>query len=584
MSGNDTPCTVEARQGVSVLYRGRYLFSRYEPQKPLQKTLETFTILPESLVLCLSPVLPFTVDLIREKIEKEAIPGCFILCAETDPVLYDFYIKQKQNSSPPNPPMQHSPVQKGGEKSISCPDAVCPDAAVLFKKEEEIARLLDGEDFSPRYSGSPLPAIGFFRRVLVLEASGTAALYADFYKALFSYAQNSIAVFWKNRMTLVRLGRLFSRNVLKNAARIAARSASSVPLIPASLNRPILVAGAGPSLDALIPFIKRYAQKLYIIAVDAAFRPLYDKGIRPNALVTVESQVISQRSLIGARRSGIPIIADMCARSANLRITEGSLSFFISEYAKLPLLERIKKALPELPVFPPLGSVGLAAVETALFLRAEGTSVFTCGLDFSYPAGVSHCKESPSQKEGHASSGRLMPAGNPASAFRDGAFFIEGKGGTHLACDPALHSYAELFSARYKNAANIYDLSLSGAKTGLPFLTEKEAGGLIEREAGRLPERAADCPAEIGAASVEAFYIEEKKRLYTLRAALTGESPLSTEALKALLEECSYLYIHFPDGHRGPSLSQSFLNRVRSEIDIFIKDTEGAASLASLDG
>ena len=574
MSANDTPCTVEARQGVSVLYRGRYLFSRYEPQKPLQKTLETFKILPESLILCLSPVLPFPVDLIREKIMREGIKGCFILCAETDPVLYDFYIEHQKNTCP----------QKSEDENIGC-----PDAAVLLKNETEIARLLDGTDFAPRYSGTPLPPIGFFRRVLVLEASGAAAMYPDFYKALFSYAQNSIAVFWKNRMTLVRLGRLFSHNILKNTA----QAASSLPLIPASINRPILVAGAGPSLDKLIPFIRGYAQKLYIIAVDAAFRALYDNGIRPDALVTVESQAVSRRSFIGARESGIPIIADMCARSANLRITGGSLSFFISEYAKLPLLERIKKTLPDVPVFPPLGSVGLAAVETAFFLRAEGTNVFICGLDFSYPAGLSHCKESHSRKEEYASSDRLMPQGNPASAFRDGAFFIEGKDGTLLACDPALHSYAELFSARYKNAPNIYDLSLSGAKTGLPFLSEEDAATLINREANRTQDKLTDSggagvteqtaarPAQSAAhrtSAVHSFYAQEKKRLHTLRSALTGAIPLSTEDLKTLLEECSYLYIHFPDGHRGASLSQSFLNRVRSEIDGFIKDMKTAAA------
>ena len=189
-----------------------------------------------------------------------------------------------------------------------------------------------------------------------------------------------------------------------------------------------------------------------------------------------------------------------------------------------------------------------------------------------------------------------MPQGNPASAFRDGAFFIEGKDGTLLACDPALHSYAELFSARYKTTAHIYDLSLSGAKTGLPFLSEEDAATLINREANRTQDKLTDSggagvteqtaartaqSAAHRTSAVHSFYAEEKKRLHTLRSALTGETPLNTEDLKALLEECSYLYIHFPDGHRGASLSQSFLNRVRSEIDGFIKDMETAETAAA---
>ena len=80
------------------------------------------------------------------------------------------------------------------------------------------------------------------------------------------------------------------------------------------------------------------------------------------------------------------------------------------------------------------------------------------------------------------------------------------------------------------------------------------------------------------------FYEEEKKRLQTLRAALTGERPLDKADLKALLEECSYVSAHFPDARHDTVLSQNFLNRVRSEIDFFLKDIENTAAAASLDG
>jgi len=565
MAGHDTPCTVDTAQGVSVLYRNRYLFSRYAPQKTLQKRLATSVILPETLILCLSPVLPFPVDLIREKIYRENIGGCFILCAEADAALYDFYLEQTQDASHIH------------DSESETARSFCPDAALFLRNSAEIASALEGASVNKNIRGTPLPDLGFFKRILIVEASGAVQLYRNFYDSVCMYAQNAIGTFWRNRMTLVKLGRLFSRNVLKNTV----RAAYSPPLKRASIQRPVLVAGAGTSLNALIPFIRRHADSLYILAVDAAFRPLYDNGIQPDALVTVESQVISRRSFIGARGSGVPLIADMCARSANLRVSGGNVSFFLSEYAQLPLLARIKKALPDIPVFPPLGSVGLAAVEAALFLRAEGVSIFVCGLDFSYPAGLSHCKESPSQKEVHCTSQRLMPAGNPASAFRDGAFFIKSKDGAAFACDPSLHSYAELFSARYKNAENIYDLALSGAPTALPFLSEQAAERIIEAhnshyketDMEKTPENVPSMPC-----SAKTFCEEEKKHLRTLRSALTGEYPLNTADLKKLLEKCSYLYVHFPDGQRGPSLSQSFLNRVRSELDVFLKDIEIATA------
>ena len=602
MTENDAPRAVDAGRGVSVLYKGRYLFSRYDPYKTLQKRLESFSVLPESLILCFSPVLPFVTDSIRNMLMRKNISGCFILGAEADEALYDFYRAQKKaDVQTPHGDFPRTTDHTADAEKLR---DFCPDAAVLLNQVSDIARLLEGVPFGGRYEGAKLPDIGFFKRVLVFEASGAAAFYKDFYAQSAAFAQNGISMFWKNTMTLVRLGRLFSRNVLKNAA----QAAVSPPLAEASVHRPIFVAGAGPSLDELIPFMRRHAHKLYILAVDAAFRPLLDSGIRPDAVVAVESQCVSRRAFFGTKGSGVPVIADLCARSANLRVSGGTVSFFMSEYAKLPLLGRIKKALPDVPVFPPLGSVGLAAVEAALFLRRTHESVFVCGLDFSYPAGLSHCKESPSYKEMMNESNRLSPAGNPSGAFKAGAFFIEEKDGSQAVCDPALKSYAELFSARYKNTENLYDLSPSGIDLALPRISEADACLLMEAFSARTNRRepaAREGKTSSAAAkkskseqksekentngrekipAISAFYEEEKKRLQTLRAALTGEKPLDKADLKALLEECSYVYAHFPDARHGAVLSQNFLNRVRSEIDFFLKDIENTAAAASLDG
>ena len=592
MTEDDAPRAVDAGRGVSVLYKGRYLFSRYDPYKTLQKRLESFSVLPESLILCFSPVLPFVIDSIRNMLMRKNISGCFILGAEADEALYDFYRAQKKaDVQTPHGDFPRTTDHTADAEKLR---DFCPDAAVLLNQVSDIARLLEGAPFGGRYEGAKLPDIGFFKRVLVFEASGAAAFYKNFYAQSAAFAQNGISMFWKNTMTLVRLGRLFSRNVLKNAA----QAAVSPPLAQASVHRPILVAGAGPSLDELLPVMRKHRKDFYLLAVDAAFRPLLDSGIRPDAVVAVESQCVSRRAFFGTKGSGVPIIADLCARSANLRVSGGTVSFFMSEYAKLPLLGRIKKALPDVPVFPPLGSVGLAAVEVALFLRRTHESVFVCGLDFSYPAGLSHCKESPSYKEMMTESNRLSPAGNPSAAFKAGAFFIEGKNGSQAACDPALQSYAELFSARYKNTENLYDLSPSGIDLALPRISEADACRLMEAFSARTNRRepaaregetsyAAGEKSEKENANgrekiraISAFYDEEKKRLHTLRAALTGEQPLGEADLKALLEECSYLYVHFPDARHGVVLSQSFLNRVRSEIDFFLKAVENAAEAA----
>ncbi len=48
------------------------------------------------------------------------------------------------------------------------------------------------------------------------------------------------------------------------------------------------------------------------------------------------------------------------------------------------------------------------------------------------------------------------------------------------------------------------------------------------------------------------------------------------EQILRLLESREYLYLHFPDGE-SPKLEKNFLNRVRAQIDFFIKEIDLAA-------
>ena len=598
--------TVQTERGMSVLYAGQYLFSRYDPEKTLRTLLDSLTFQSGTLILCFSPVLPFTVELIKKKLASQHADNCFILGIEKDVHLYRLYckaastlkksvLKKTSASAPPAAVMQKT---SGVQGTIGTPEktaeANVPSAIVLLERAQDTAVLLekggfpDNQQNRERYFGDKLPNEGTFRRISVIDGSAGVRLYKDFYDDAADYAQNSINVFWKNRITLVRLGRLFSRNALKNCA----RAAVSVPLVKQSVCRPILVCGAGTSLNRLIPFIRINRTRLHILAVDAALRSLLDQGIRADAVIAVESQAATSKAFTGTAGTDIPLIADLCSRAQILRITGGSVSFFISEYYANPLLERIKQTLGNLSVLPPLGSVGLVSMEIALLLRAQNVPVFTCGLDFSYPAGMSHCKEAPSQKESHRVSNRFFPAGNPESAFRNGAFFAKSKSGSDFVCDPALRGYAQLFSARYKNAAQVYDLADEGLDTGLPRLTETQASAMLDTffcnngtstsassEVGD-NKKNAGTGTNKSCAPIDFFYLAEKKRLTDLRGILTGSLPaVSKDELLDRLSECSYLYLHFPDGYKNPQsdknfLNQSFLNRIRSEIDVFLKDID----------
>lgn len=53
---------------------------------------------------------------------------------------------------------------------------------------------------------------------------------------------------------------------------------------------PVIVAGAGPSLDLSIEILKRYQDQVFVMAVDSALKPLSRNGIRPDMVISVDPQ------------------------------------------------------------------------------------------------------------------------------------------------------------------------------------------------------------------------------------------------------------------------------------------------------
>jgi len=73
---------------------------------------------------------------------------------------------------------------------------------------------------------------------------------------------------------------------------------------------------------------------------------------------------------------------------------------------------------------------------------------------------------------------------------------------------------------------------------------------------------------------IASFFETEKKRLEELRSFLTGEAAADNERLNVLIDECDYVWAHFPDysGGRRPPLSDiSFLKRLRVEIEPMLR-------------
>ena len=76
------------------------------------------------------------------------------------------------------------------------------------------------------------------------------------------------------------------------------------------------------------------------------------------------------------------------------------------------------------------------------------------------------------------------------------------------------------------------------------------------------------------AKDIETYLSNERKSLEYLRDLLTGKTELKDDELmseiRKVAEPREYLYLHFADGYKF-SMNQSFLNRIRTELDFFLK-------------
>ncbi|OQB02772.1 MAG: hypothetical protein BWY20_01868 [Spirochaetes bacterium ADurb.Bin215] len=529
------PCLVDTGQGFSVLYRNRHLYSRHDPARTPRMAAERLVLKPETLIVCFSPLLGYGLQELLDRLP----PDCMILALEADPRLFSLS-------------REHIPSSVQNDPRFSLLHSTSLDGLVAWYESEQ-----------------HIPV----RRCVSLDCSGGMDFNRELYRSALAALDASISAWWKNRMTLMILGRSYHRNILRNLSLLS----GSIPLSKGTVHKPIIVAGAGPSLDASLSFLSEIRSKIVLLAVDTALAPLMDAGIKPDAVVILESQFWIEQALYGFSNSGIPLFADLVVRPHALKITGGPVSFFSTRFATSPLLNRLETAgLLPLQV-PKLGSVGLAALYIARFIAGNDLPVFFTGLDFSYGSGYAHSRGAPWPELSRRSVSRLNPPG--PQLFPTGHYIRSGKQNRTLITNPVLSSYAQLCRDQFAGDSNCFDIGQDGLDTGCRRLSHREAEALIMQvntgSAGPAthdsrPTGTDSAPLGCGVA-VQQFLQGEYTRIKQLRDILAGDREMDEACLSNLIDECSYLYTHFADAHRVDTTAQSFLNRVRVEAEVFLK-------------
>ena len=524
---NQKPCVVQTPQGFSISYKEHLLYSKYNPSKAIIQTVQNLQLLPGSIILCNSPVLTYGLKELSEKLPD----NCIIVLCEAEKALYDY---EKTN-------LDTSFLEK-----------------LLFPEPETLKNLpLKLYD---------LCKTGNYKRVISINFSAGIQFHEDFYKSLSQACTNSVMTFWKNRITLTKFGRRYSQNLFSNLKNLQ----ESLPVRNYfhAITKPILVFGAGQSLDLFIKNTNLNYKDFFVLCVDTALKPLLKHGIKPDGVFLEEAQSIITKSFI-TNLKDIHFFAGLSSTRQLSHITKVSnISYFMTEYTQGNFTDKLYKEIPQLEKNPPFGSVGLTAVYYALkFRKDDSIPVYTTGLDFSFSAGPTHAKESISHLQRLIQTNRLKAIDNLSAAFAPANRKFTDKSGNQFFTSPNLASYAELFNQYFCKEKNLFDSSLCGIPLNITKKLPQE--GLSQNI--EIPNKAFS---DSEKAKIKEYLNKEKEELIKLSDILKGRTSIEVEKLeeeiKKRISDKEYLYLHFADGSRF-NYNQSFLNRISTEISFFLK-------------
>ncbi len=197
-------------------------------------------------------------------------------------------------------------------------------------------------------------------------------------------------------------------------------------------NKTILVAAAGPTLSCHYEWLLSQQGSIPLIAVDAALKPLYEAGIQPDIIMTIDANpmVLDFFKNIDLQPFQTrPLVYFPVVYSAVLDSWPGPR---MTSYADTVLYGELRDKFPKGSLFSS-GTVLTPAVDLAVKMGA--TEVILLGADFSFPEGQSHVAgfpfliEKESSPTGHwvlNGYGKRVPTGaNYRGYLRDFERYIE---------------------------------------------------------------------------------------------------------------------------------------------------------------
>ncbi len=528
---DEGPRLIDRPGGASIVYKNRDLYGSGPAETSAIRRAKRFTLQDNTLYVLAAPLLWYGVEDILHRLPASS----YILALEQDSRLAAL----SRDSMP----------------------AICMQASKLTFIHPVLPESL--------YEQVKQHGLHNFRRVQLITLNGGYRLHHSSYARIQKLLEEEIQQFWLNKYTLMHMLPLWIKNLFINFSRIPELSARTFvsPFLPAS-SLPVVVAGAGPSLDAAIPFLCAHRGKFFLLAVDTAYAPLSKAGLQPDAVVAQEAQFFNLYDFIPCPGLGSPIIADITSFPGVMQLSTGSIHLVSTRFADIRLFDRLDE-YGLMPVrISPMGSVGSTAVELALRIT-EGPVFFT-GIDYSFLPGKTHAKESPQHLRLLQGSGRFSSLVDLSALGRPGVryAFCDGLPG-HLLTTTTLERYAQNFNRFFGGNPRLYRFEPCGLPLDVEPVDTGSAASILGDWTGTVPASTRlEEPRFFEADRIKAFLEDEAQLLDGIYSAgwryLHGRTDGPTEeTLLSSINRCEYLFLAFPDtGNRLDELEPNLVKRI----------------------
>jgi hypothetical protein len=533
------PSLVDTGRGFTIFYRGKTLYSPRDPRGSAVRRVERLELQPRSLVFIPSLGLGYGLAELLEKLPD----SCHILCIEADERLFKLGITQAQ----PLPESSRLTVIRTAR----------PDQAAAVVRQLGPWR---------------------FRRVVQLHLSGGYQFHRRTYRLLLEAVEEEIRLFWQNKLTLVAMAELWLKNLFTNLRYLP--SAGDIADLATSL--PILVCGAGPSLEGSLDWIERIREEVILLSVDTAVPVLAAAALLPDWVFTLDAQLYTLQDFLPCRDPRITLLCDLTSNPQSLRLFP-RLFFFSTRFHPLSLFDRLESASLLPSPLPPRGSVGVSAVEAALSITT-GPVLFT-GLDFSYPRNQTHARGTPFHLATLQNCTRLQPCGMKAfeTLLARPRLWLQGKGGQRLLTDLVLRSYARQLCTVNTDSSRSFDLSAEGLPVGADRINtvgelRNLCSGTTDAETGKA-----------GAASSAG--IRRRPDSHSVRRFCEQEQALLSEVVRSIAEPgrelaralapVEYLHLSLPEVDPDRTLIPAHRSRIEGHarlLSLYLQRTRTALS------